>query len=66
MGQLFDLRQKIERIIKQKGLDDIDIKGKIGMKSGVVICFLKPETPDDPNRMARVKKAASEILNTIV
>jgi hypothetical protein len=63
MGQLYDVRMKIEAIIKEKGLDEYSIRGKIGMKSGLILALLKPETPDDPDKLKRLKTAAHDILN---
>ena len=63
MGQLNDLKVKIEEKIKADGLDPIPIKGKIGLRSGKLLGFVTPNTPDDPVVIAKLKQAAKEILN---
>ncbi|HLP15260.1 MAG TPA: hypothetical protein VK470_03315 [Bacteroidota bacterium] len=63
MGQLYDARMKIEAIIKEKKLDEYSIRGKIGMKSGLILALLKPETPDDAEKLGKLQSAVQEILN---
>jgi hypothetical protein len=62
MGQLYDLRLKIEAAAKAKGLDPMMVKGKLGMKCGVLFGVVNPSTPDDAEKIAKVKKAAAEVL----
>lgn len=61
MGQLFELSKKIDEIITQKGLDKLPTRGKIGLKSGILMAF-NEKTPDDPEKIQKIKSAASEIL----
>lgn len=63
MGQLYDLKMKIEEKIKADGLDAMDVKGKIGLKSGKMLAFINAGTPDDPAVLAKLKLAAKEVLN---
>lgn len=63
MGQLYEIRQKIEKRIKEKGMDEFATKGKIGMKSGVLLGVIKPDTVDDAEKISRLKSAAEEFLN---
>ena len=62
MGALFDARQKIESAIQQKGLDAAQIKGAIGLKTGVLLNLLSANTPDDPAKLAKLKQAAADVL----
>jgi len=62
MGALFDAKQKIESAIQQKGLDATQIKGKIGLKTGILLNLIIANTPDDPTKLAKLKQAAAEIL----
>jgi hypothetical protein len=62
-SQLYDMRMQIEAHIKSKGLDAMDAKGKIGLRSGKLLAFITPSTPDDPAAIAKLRAAAREILN---
>ncbi len=61
MGQLFELSKKIDDIISQKGMDRMTTRGKIGLKSGVLMAF-NEKTPDDDEKIQKIKEAAKEIL----
>lgn len=61
MGQLFEISNKINEIISQKKLDKLTTRGKIGIKSGVLMAF-NENTPDDPEKINKIKDAAREIL----
>jgi len=63
VGQLYDLRVLIEDRIKASGLDAMDVKGKISLRSGKLLAFISPTTPDDPAATAKLKRAAEEVLN---
>jgi hypothetical protein len=63
VGQLYDLKKRIEEKIKADGLDAMDMKGKIGLRSGKLFAFITPTTPDDPEIVAKLKQAAKEVLN---
>ncbi len=63
VSQLYDLRLRIEEKIKNAGLDPMEIKGKIGLRSGKLLALISPTTPDDPQAIAKLKLAAREVLN---
>jgi hypothetical protein len=63
VGQLNDLKVRIEEKIKADKLDETAIKGKIGLKAGKLLAFITPSTPDDPAVIGKLKAAAKEILN---
>jgi hypothetical protein len=63
MSTLYDLRLLIEERIKLEGLDPMEIKGKIGLRSGKLLALISPSTPDDPVAIAKLKQAAKETLN---
>jgi hypothetical protein len=62
MGALFEAKQKIDLVIQQKGLDPAQIKGAIGLKTGILLNLLNANTPDDPAKLAKLKQAAAEVL----
>jgi hypothetical protein len=61
MGKLLELNHKIDQLIEQKGLDKKLTRGKIGLKSGVLLAF-NENTPDDPEKIKRIQAAVKEIL----
>lgn len=63
MGKLFDARVKIENFIEERNLHAMETKGKIGLKVGFVISRLKEDTPDDPEKLEKLKEAVKEVLN---
>jgi hypothetical protein len=65
MGQLWELSEKINELIAKKGLDKMTTRGKIGLKSGVMLAFTK-DSPDDPEKIKKIKAAAQEVLGEAV
>jgi len=63
VSQLYDLKILIENKIKADGLDAMDVKGKIGLRTGKMLAFITPSTPDDPETIAKFRKAAKDVLN---
>ncbi|HVM93108.1 MAG TPA: hypothetical protein VMT67_09880 [Terriglobales bacterium] len=63
MSQLNDMKLLVEAKIKADGLDAKDVKGKISLKSGKLFAFINDATPDDPESVAKFKRAAKEVLN---
>jgi len=63
LGQLNDMKLRIEEKIKADGLDAAAVKGKIGLKAGKVLAFINASTPDEAEAVAKLKAAAKEILN---
>lgn len=66
MGALYDARVKIEATIKEKKLSESQVKGAIGLKSGVLLALIRPDTPDDAAKLERLKAAAREVLQIII
>ncbi|OQY04258.1 MAG: hypothetical protein B6I20_03410 [Bacteroidetes bacterium 4572_117] len=62
MSKLYDMRLKIEEAIKAKNLDEFSVKGKIGLKAGVLIGFISFATADNPETIQKLQKAAKEVL----
>jgi len=63
VSQLYDMKVLIEQKIKADGLNAMDIKGKIGLKSGKLFAFITPTTADEPETIAKLRQAAKEVLN---
>lgn len=62
VGQLFDAVDKINGEIERRGLDVAKTKGEISMKAGFFLAIIFPHTPDDPEKLMRLKAAAKEVL----
>jgi hypothetical protein len=63
VSEIYDLRIRIEEQIKAKGLDFMEVRGQIGLRSGKLLAFITPTTADEPAAIAKLKKAAKEVLN---
>jgi len=63
VGQLNNMKERIEQKIKADGLDSVAVKGKIGLRAGKLLGFVTPSTPDDPEVITKLRQAAKEILN---
>lgn len=63
MSLLYEMRLRVEEKIAAEKLDAMDIKGKLGLKSGMLVALISPNTPDHPESIAKFRRAAKEILN---
>jgi hypothetical protein len=59
---LYKAVQVIDSIISNKGLDATQMRGLIGMKAGFFLIVIKPDTPDDPQKLTALRSAAEEVL----
>lgn len=66
MGKLYDAKMMIQKVIEQRSLDMASTNGSIGLKAGVLLALVKPETPDDPVKIEKLKSAAKEVLGITV
>lgn len=62
MGRLHEAVQEIDRICADRGLDSVKIKGEISMKSGFFLAIIFPHTPDDNERLDKLRTAAHAVL----
>jgi hypothetical protein len=53
----------IESKIKADGLDAMDVKGRIGLRSGRMLAFITPTTQDDPDAVAKLRQAIKDVLH---
>ncbi|MDD5772063.1 MAG: hypothetical protein PHX78_01190 [bacterium] len=63
MGILFDLKKKIDDTININNMDKSKIKGLLVLKTGFSLAPIKEDTPDDPEKIEKLKKAIAEILH---
>lgn len=63
MSALYDIKILIENKIKADRLDAADARGQISLRSGKLLAFITPNTPDDPVAVAKLKQAAKDVLH---
>ena len=63
MGKLFFIKEEIEKTISDQKLDRFTVLGQIGFKSGQLLSLLRPETPDDLEKIEKLQRAAKEVLD---
>lgn len=63
MSLLYEMKMRVEEKIKTDNLDAMAVKGKLGLKTGMLIALISANTPDKPESIAKFKLAAKEILN---
>lgn len=62
MGRLHDCVLEIDRICQDRGLDSVKTKGEISMKSGFFLAIVFPHTPDDIEKIDKLREAAHSVL----
>jgi hypothetical protein len=62
MGKLYDAKVRLEQVIREKRLDEAEVKGRLSLKSGVLLALVRPETPDDPAKLEKLRAAARQVL----
>jgi hypothetical protein len=62
MGILYDMVSEINRAIESQKLDFFETRGRIALKSGVVLSLIRPDTPDDLQKIEKLKIVVREEL----
>lgn len=62
MGKLYDYAQTIEEHIQRNNLDVFKTRGAIAMRVGFIVTLVRPDDPDDPEKVQALKDAATEVL----
>jgi hypothetical protein len=60
---LYEMKMRVEEKIKADGLDSAAIKGRIGLRTGMLFSMISASTPDNPDSIAKFRIAANELLN---
>lgn len=63
MSKLYDMRQQVEKIITDQNLDPFKIRGTIGLKAGILFGSIKQDTPDENDKIDKLRAAVKEVLN---
>jgi hypothetical protein len=64
MGELFDAKLKLDRIIREKNLNASEVTGKLSLRSGVLLSLVRQDTPDDPAKIEKLRDAVRKLLET--
>ena len=62
MGRLYDNCKKIEAHIEHNQLDEFKTMDKLAMKCGFLVALIRPDDPDDPEKIRSLNEAAIEVL----
>jgi hypothetical protein len=62
MGKLYDYAQRIEEHIQRNNLDVFKSRGAIAMRVGFIVTLVRPEDPDEPEKVLALREAAAEVL----
>ena len=65
-SELFLAVQRIDAIIERRNLDRFRIRGEIAIRAGFALGLVDATTPDDPDKSAKLKAAAREVLGELV
>ncbi len=66
MGEIFEIRKRIEEEITKQKLDEFYTKGQISLSAGFLIGLINEDTPDDPNEIEILKNATRKVLNIVI
>lgn len=62
MGKLYDYSQQIQEHINRSGLDAFKARGELALRCGFLITLIKPEDPDDSEKIQALTDAAKEVF----
>jgi hypothetical protein len=62
MAALYDLKVKIDKTIEEKKLDGVATRGKIALQTGSLLSLVSANTPDDPVKLDKLRKAVAAVL----
>ena len=63
MSQLYEMKMRVEEKIKADGLDAMDVRGKLGLATGMLVALISRNTPDNRETLAKFRTAAKDVLN---
>ncbi len=61
-SELFTIVQRIDAAIQRRSLDRFKVRGEIAIRAGFALGLIDEATPDDPDRTAKLRAAAREVL----
>lgn len=66
MGQLYETIQRIEYVIGRRNLPGFKTRGLIALRAGFSLALVDAATPDDPTKLAQLRRAAMDVLGETV
>ncbi len=66
MGQLYEMVQRVDQLIHNKGLPFAKTKGLVVIKAGFSLVLIEPTTPDDPAKAERLRAAVKDVLGETI
>jgi len=64
-GALHTLVQRVDARLARSGADRFKLRGQIAIKAGFALDLVDAGTPDDPERLAKLRAAVSAVLGEI-
>lgn len=61
-AQLYAAVQRINAAIERRKLDPFKVRGEIAMRAGFGLGFIDADTPDDAEKLSKLKAAATAVL----
>lgn len=61
-GALYALLQRIDEHLAGAGASRFKLRGRIAVQAGLALELVAPDSPDDPEQLARLRAAATEVL----
>jgi hypothetical protein len=62
MSQTYQAKLKVEQVIQERRLNEAEVKGKLSLRSGMLLAFIRPDSPDDPVKLDKLRAAARDLL----
>lgn len=66
MGQLYEMVQRVDQLIHEKGLPFARTKGLVVIKAGFSLVLIEPTTPDDPSKAERLRAAVRDVIGVSI
>ena len=62
MSETYQAKLRVEKIIQERRLNEAEVKGKLSLRAGVLLAFVRPDYQDDPVKLEKLRAAARELL----
>jgi len=62
MARLYEMVQQLDQLIQRKGLPFAKTKGLVVIKAGFSLVLIEPTTPDDPERISKLRAAVKDVV----